>query len=84
MGTVRKVGMFEAKTHFSALVEEVRNGGEIEITKRGETVAKIVSSRPRKDRADVKLAIEELRELRNGVSLGGLKIKDLINEGRKY
>jgi prevent-host-death family protein len=82
MGTVRKVGMFEAKTHFSALVEEVQNGGEIEITKRGKTVARIVTSEPTKDRADVKKAIEELIELRKGVTLGDLKIKDLIEEGR--
>jgi prevent-host-death family protein len=84
MGTIRKVGMFEAKTHFSALVEEVRNGGEIEITKRGESVAKLTTMHPQKDRRDVAKAVEELRELRKGVTLGGLKIKDLINEGRKY
>ena len=29
-------------------------------------------------------AVADIRELRKGVTLGGLKIKDLINEGRKY
>ena len=29
-------------------------------------------------------AIDRIRELRKGNTLGGLKIKDLINEGRKY
>jgi Arc/MetJ-type ribon-helix-helix transcriptional regulator len=29
-------------------------------------------------------AVAEIRELREGITLGGLKIKDLINEGRKY
>jgi Arc/MetJ-type ribon-helix-helix transcriptional regulator len=29
-------------------------------------------------------AIADIRELRKGVTLGGLKIRDLINEGRKY
>ena len=29
-------------------------------------------------------AIEEMMELRQGLTLGGLKIKDLINEGRKH
>jgi len=29
-------------------------------------------------------AVADLREARKGVTLGGLKIKDLINEGRKY
>ena len=29
-------------------------------------------------------AVADIRELRKGVTLGGTKIKDLINEGRKY
>lgn len=29
-------------------------------------------------------AVADIRELRKGVPLGGLRIKDLINEGRKY
>jgi hypothetical protein len=29
-------------------------------------------------------AVADIRELRKGVTLGGLRIKELINEGRKY
>lgn len=29
-------------------------------------------------------AVADIRELRQGVTLGGLNIRDLINEGRKY
>jgi len=29
-------------------------------------------------------AVADIRELRKGVTLGGLRIKDLIDEGRKY
>ena len=29
-------------------------------------------------------AVADIRELRKGITLGGVKIKDLINEGRKY
>ena len=29
-------------------------------------------------------AVADIRELRKGVTLGGLKIRELINEGRKY
>ncbi len=29
-------------------------------------------------------AVADIRELRKGVTLGGLKIRDLINDGRKY
>jgi Arc/MetJ-type ribon-helix-helix transcriptional regulator len=29
-------------------------------------------------------AVADIRELRKGVTLGGLRLKDLVNEGRKY
>jgi anthranilate/para-aminobenzoate synthase component II len=29
-------------------------------------------------------AVDDLREARKGVTLGGLKIKDLVHEGHKY
>jgi len=84
MGITRKVGIFEAKTKLSELVEEARQGGEIEITRRGVSVAKIVPMTPSFDREKARWAAERLLELNKGVTLGGLKIKDLINEGRKY
>jgi len=76
--------MFEAKTHFSALVEEVQHSGQIEITKRGKTVATLVRARQPLSPEEADRAVTRMEELRKGVTLGGLKIKDLINEGRKY
>lgn len=29
-------------------------------------------------------AVADIREMRKGITLGGLKIRDLIDEGRKY
>ena len=83
MGITKKVGLFEAKTHLSALVEEVSKGAEIEITRRGVSVAKIVPVQHR-DPVKIRAAAEALRRLAANQSLGGLTIKDLINEGRKY
>lgn len=42
----RSVGVHEAKTHLSRLIEEVAAGEEIVITRRGEEVARLVPSRP--------------------------------------
>jgi len=53
-------------------------------------VEKIVEARPVDAAGDqarthsVAEAIERILELREGTSLGGLKIRDLIDEGRKY
>ncbi len=41
------VGAFEAKTHLSAILEEVRQGGTFHITRRGRPVAEL---RPLDDR----------------------------------
>ncbi|MDR1625568.1 MAG: type II toxin-antitoxin system prevent-host-death family antitoxin [Spirochaetia bacterium] len=36
------IGTFEAKTRFSAIIEEVQKGADYTITKRGKPVAKII------------------------------------------
>ena len=44
----RSVGVHEAKTHLSKLLEEVEDGSTIEITNRGRTVARLVPVQTRK------------------------------------
>ncbi len=39
------VGVHEAKTHLSRLIDEVTAGEEVVITRRGEEVARLVASR---------------------------------------
>lgn len=81
---MKTVGAFEAKTHLSSLLDEVAKGEEITITRHGTPVAKLVSVSP-KPKTDMEKVIEELRELRKGVTLGDdLTIRDLIEEGRRY
>lgn len=78
------VGAFEAKTHLPELLERARRGERITITKRGMPVAILVPAepRPRKDRKQV---IAELKEFGRGRSLRkGTKIRDLIEEGRRF
>lgn len=42
----KSVGVHEAKTHLSRLLEAVADGEEIDITNRGITVARLVPPRP--------------------------------------
>lgn len=37
----KEIGVFQAKTHLSALLEEVRNGQSFYLTKRGRRVAEL-------------------------------------------
>jgi prevent-host-death family protein len=50
MNSMKTVGIFEAKTHFSALVTEVEAGETIVVTKKGKPVARIVPIGERKRR----------------------------------
>ncbi len=79
----RTVGAFEAKNRLSELLQLVEKGEEVLITRHGRPVARLVPATEQQSER-VRRAIAELREFRKHHSLGGLKIKDLINEGRKY
>ena len=79
---MREVGAFEAKNKLSALLDQVERGSEIVITRHGRAVAKLVPSGPGFDRDKAKRAIAGLLKASKGLSLRGLKIKDLINQGR--
>ncbi len=80
---MRTVGAFEAKTHLASLLERVEKGETITITRRGIPVARLVPANGGRlrDRDEV---IDRLLAFGKGRSLKGLKIKDLIEEGRRF
>jgi prevent-host-death family protein len=78
-----RVGLFEAKTHLSDLVERAKRGERITITKRGVPTAMLVAVEPQAEMS-VSEAIDRLLELQKTISLGGLTIKELRDHGRKY
>jgi prevent-host-death family protein len=77
------VGSFEAKTKFSELLARAERGEQITITRRGKPVARLVriDSDRAKRAAD---AVEQLKKMRAGLTLGGVSWKELRDEGRKY
>jgi prevent-host-death family protein len=79
---MREVGAFEAKNRLGALLDAVERGEEVTITRRGKPVARLVRPAAIFDRAAAKAAAARIRKRRKGVTLGGVAIKDLINEGR--
>jgi len=77
------VGAYEAKTHFSELLERAEAGDEITITKHGTPVAKLVPLKKEVSGEERVAAIQRIQKLATGLSLRGLRIKDLISEGRR-
>jgi len=80
---VRTVGVYEAKTHFSELLDRVAKGETITITRHGVPVA-VLAPTPNRTYKDLDAVIEGFKELRKGRSLGGLTFRDLIEEGRRF
>ena len=75
------VGTYEAKTHFNKLLERVRKGEKITITKHGMPVATLQPADSSK-KTPVRDVIDQLKQFRSGHRLDGLSIRDMIDEGR--
>lgn len=80
---MKSVGTYEAKAHLSELLERVENGEQITITRHGIPVARLVP--PDKPAAmSAGEAAAELKRMRKNQSLGGLSVRSLIEEGRRF
>jgi antitoxin (DNA-binding transcriptional repressor) of toxin-antitoxin stability system len=80
---VDEVGGVEATNKPGRWRDQVEHGEAIVITPRGRAVAKRVAAEPGFDRDQARHAVAGIPEMSRGVTLGGLKITGLINEGRK-
>jgi prevent-host-death family protein len=78
-----EVGAFEAKTHLPRLLERVQQGERFVITKHGHPVAELIPFRKR-DADKIRMAIDGLKTFQKTHSLGGLSVREMIEEGRKY
>jgi prevent-host-death family protein len=81
---MESVGSFEAKTHLPQLLERVARGEEFTITKHGKPVARLVPTSATKPKPDIRAAVEAMKEFRKGRALGGLSVRELIEEGRRF
>jgi prevent-host-death family protein len=79
---MREVGAFEAKNTLGTLLDLVQAGEEVAITRHGKRVARLVPDKGERDRARARRAADDIIALSEGATLGGLKIRDLIDEGR--
>ncbi len=84
-----QIGSFEAKTHFSHLLNRVALGEEFIVTKRGKPIASLAPLEERKSAKNVIAVLDELREFKIRLAKKGnlLKkgetLKELAREGLK-
>jgi prevent-host-death family protein len=76
------IGAYEAKTHFSKLIERVARGERIIITRHGVPIVTIqpVEGGPQTSPEEIVAAIKAFRR---GHYLEGLSLREMIEEGRQ-
>ena len=78
----RLVGAYEAKAHLSSLLDEVEAGNSVTITRHGVPTAMLVPV-PGGRQLTVREAVDRMLAERKGRSLGGINVRELIEEGRR-
>ena len=79
---VREIGAFEAKNKLGTLLDWVAAGEEVLITRYGKPAARLVPATPGFDLAKAAQAARGLIDASRGITLGGISIKEIIDEGR--
>ena len=81
---MRYVGAYEAKTHLFRLLDSVKQGESITITKRGQPVAQLVPLESQ-NRERAIAAVRNIRRLRREIAWSGTvdEILALRGEGRR-
>ncbi len=79
---LEKMSIYDAKAHFSEIIERAQGGQSTEITKRGRVVAKLIPAKALEwDRSAV---LDEAEAFRRRVKIKGLvNIRGSIEEGRR-
>jgi prevent-host-death family protein len=78
---MKRLSIYDAKAHFSELVQRAQGGRSTIITKRGRVVAKIVPARDR--RWDRSAVLEEADRLRRSLRVSKrVNLAELLSDGR--
>jgi prevent-host-death family protein len=81
-----QIGAFEAKTHFSQILEKVEHGADFLVTRRGKPVAQIIPFK-KEPKMTFQEALAEMQRLRDTLyrgKPGDENIRELIEAGRRY
>ena len=80
---MKEIGAFQAKNRLGQLLDLVEQGEEVVITRHGKAVARLVPPKAELSRAEAREAAQRIREMSRGVTLAGLRLKNLVDEGRR-
>jgi len=81
---VASVGAFEAKRHFSDLLDRVARGEKITITRHGVPAALLIPMARTTHELTHQEIVEGMRALRKRVKPSKMSVREVVNEGRRY
>jgi prevent-host-death family protein len=78
------IGVFEAKTHLAALLDRVARGEKITITRHGIPAALLVPVVEKEAKLSHQEIVAGMRGLRQRVKPDEMRVKDMIEEARRF
>ena len=78
-----EISAFEAKTRLSELLRETERGRSFVIRRRSKAVARLIPPAKEEQAPDLTRVLESFRAIRERIP-GRVKIRELIEEGRRY
>jgi prevent-host-death family protein len=83
LSTSEAVAANEVQENFALVLQRVVGGQEVTVTDHGVPVARIIPVRPANSVENKRLAFQKMDEIAARCRLNGLRIRDLIDEGRR-
>ena len=81
---MNSVGAFEAKTHLSELLDRVREGEKITITRHGVPAAMLVPVKETESKLTHREVAEGMRALRRRIKPDSMSVREMVNQGRRF
>jgi prevent-host-death family protein len=78
------IGAFEAKTHLSELLDRVKRGEKITITRHGTPAAMLVPITETGSKLTHQEVVEGMRALRKRVKSDSMSVREMVREGRRF
>jgi prevent-host-death family protein len=79
---MERIGIYDARSKLSELIERVQSGEEVVLTRHGEPVARLVPEKRRRKRSRA-AAVARIRALARKLDIRDVDIRELIEEGRR-
>jgi prevent-host-death family protein len=79
---MERIGIYDARSKLSELIERVQSGEEVVLTRHGEPVARLVPEKRRQKRSRA-ATVARIRALARKLDIRDVDIRKLIEEGRR-